>query len=190
MLATDKIGIGYGFQTSVSACVKAPNLLIGHVKITFVSSTVFNVSCIDCTLSNCVCVLKTGMSVMVVYQPAFVLLPVNITGPWYSEKSLQVLKEVSQALSRSKRVVGLIIAGIAALITLIASTTASAIALTQEVKTANFVNHLAKNVTNVLSIQEDLDRHLEQQIDVLYNTIQTIREEFRSLRIRSHLVSC
>ena len=70
---------------------------------------------------------------MVVYQPAFVLLPVNITGPWYFEKSLQVLKEVSQALSRSKRVVGLIIAGIAALITLIASTTASAIALTQEV---------------------------------------------------------
>ena len=144
MLAIDKIGTGSGFQTSVSACVKAPNLLlIGHVKITFVSSTVFNVSCIDCTLSNCVSVLKTGMSVMVVYQPAFVLLPVNITGPWYFEKSLQVLKEVSQALSRSKRVVGLIIAGIAALITLIASTTASAIALTQEVKTANFVNHLA-----------------------------------------------
>ena len=80
MLAIDKIGIGYGFQTSVSACVKAPNLLIGNVKITFVSSTVFNVSCIDCTLSNCVSVLKTGMSVMVVYQPAFVLLPVNITG--------------------------------------------------------------------------------------------------------------
>ena len=107
---------------------------------------------------------------MVVYQPVFVLLSVSITGPWYSEKSLQVLEEVSQALSRSKRVVGLIIAGIAALITLIASTTA-AIPLTQEVKTATFVNHLAKNVTNVLSIQEDLDRHLEQQIDALYDTI-------------------
>jgi hypothetical protein len=25
---------------------------------------------------------------MVVYQPDFVLLPVNITGPWYSEKKL------------------------------------------------------------------------------------------------------
>ena len=108
------------------------------------------------------------MSVMVVCQPAFVLLPVSITGPWYSEKSFQVLEEVSQALSRSKRIVGSMIASIAALITLLASTTASAIALTQEVKTATFVNHLAKNVTNVLSIQEDLDRHLEQWIDVLY----------------------
>ena len=71
-------------------------------------------SCIDCTLSNCVKALKPVMSVMVVYQPAFVLLPVSITGHWYSEKGLQVLEEVSQALSRSKRVVGLIIAGIAA----------------------------------------------------------------------------
>ena len=53
---------------NISAYVKAPNLLlIGHVKITFVSSTVFNVSCIDCTLSNCVNVLKSGMSVVVVY---------------------------------------------------------------------------------------------------------------------------
>ena len=83
----DKIGIGSGFQTSVSAYVKVPNiLLIGYVKITFVSSMVFEVSCIDCKLSNCVSVLKTGMSVMVIYQPAFVLLPVSITRPWYSEK--------------------------------------------------------------------------------------------------------
>jgi Ca2+/H+ antiporter len=81
---------------------------------------------------------------MVVYQSAFVLLLVSITEPWYSEKDLQILEEVSQTLSRSKRVVGLIIGGIAALITLIAtSTIASAIALTQEVKTATFVNRLA-----------------------------------------------
>ena len=54
---------------------------------------VFNVSCIDCTLSNCVSVLKSGMSVMVAYQPAFALLPVSMTGPWYSEKkSTQILE--------------------------------------------------------------------------------------------------
>lgn len=81
----DKTGIRSGFQTSVTACVKPPNLLlIGHVKITFVSSTVFNVSYIDCTFSNCVSMLKHGMFVMVGHQPAFVLLPVSIAGPWYS----------------------------------------------------------------------------------------------------------
>jgi hypothetical protein len=80
------------------------------------------------------------MSVMVVYQPVFDLLPVSIRRHWYHEKGLQVL----EALSRNKRVVSLIIAGIAALITLIASTTTSEITLTQEVKTSTFVNHLAK----------------------------------------------
>ena len=104
----------------------------------------------------------------------------SITGPWYSEKSLQVLEEVSQALSRSKRVVGWIIASIAALITLIAGTTASAIALTQEVEIATFVKHLAKYVTNVLSIQEDLDRHLEEKIDVLYDIFNYWRADSES----------
>ena len=76
----------------------------------------------------------------------------SITGPSYSEKKLTSTGR-SESGSKQKREgsVGLIIAGIAALITLIASNTASAIALTQEVKTATFVNHLAKNVTNVKS---------------------------------------
>ena len=46
----------------------------------------------------------------------------------------------------SKGIVDLIIAGIVALIKLITSTTASAIALTQEVKTGTFGNHLAKRL--------------------------------------------
>jgi hypothetical protein len=59
---------------------------------------------------------------------------------------------------------GLIPAGTAALITVTASTTASAIVLMQEVKTATFVNHLAKDNTNALSTQEDLDRCLEHRL--------------------------
>ena len=49
---------------------------------------------------------------------------------------------MNQALKRSKSVVALIIAGIAALIALIASTINSAMALAQEVKTASLVNLL------------------------------------------------
>jgi hypothetical protein len=46
MLAIDKFETGSGFQTKVSACVKAPNLLlIGHVKITF-SSIILVMVCI------------------------------------------------------------------------------------------------------------------------------------------------
>jgi hypothetical protein len=49
------------------------------------------------------------------------------------------------------------------------------------------LNDLAKNVTNALSTQEDLERCLEQQIDAPYDTIQTVGEENLSLRVRSHL---
>jgi hypothetical protein len=95
MFAVDKIRIGSGFrtvtgsefQTNVSVCVKASNLLlIGYVKITFVSSMVFNVHCIDCTLSSCISVLKSGVSVRVVCQPDFVILSMHMTGPCYSGK--------------------------------------------------------------------------------------------------------
>jgi hypothetical protein len=54
---------------------------------------------------------------------------------------------------------------ITALIAVIANTTASVFALTQEVKTTTFVNNLARNVTDALSIQEDLDRFLEKYPD-------------------------
>jgi hypothetical protein len=82
MLATDKSETYSGFQASVSPCVKSPNLLlIDHVKITFVSPSVFNVSCIDCILSNCVNALKYGMPVIVACQSAFIILSMSITGP-------------------------------------------------------------------------------------------------------------
>ena len=169
VFAMDKNGTCSGVIVNITSCITPPNLLlIGNVTFVIGSDNEFSVSCFNCLLSNCVSALDDGQSVMVVHQPALNIIPINLSEPWYSEKGLQVLEEVSQALSRSKRVVGLIIAGIAALITLRASTTASAIALTQEVKTATFVNYLAKYVTNALSNQEDLDRHLEQWIDVLY----------------------
>lgn len=62
-MAIDKIGTGSGFGTSVSACVEVPDLLlIGRVKITFVSLMAFNVNCVNYTLSNCVSALISGMS--------------------------------------------------------------------------------------------------------------------------------
>ena len=75
---------------------------------------------------------------------------------------------MNQALKRSKSVVALIIAGIAALIALIASTINSAIALAQEVNTATLVNlldpagksvfFLRKGVCSLLILWQKSDR--------------------------------
>ena len=81
---------------------------------------------------------------------------------------MHVLEEISQALKRSKSVVALIIAGIAALIALIASTINSTIALAQEVNTATLVNlldppgksvfFLRKGVCSLLILWQKSDR--------------------------------
>ena len=71
-----------------------------------------------------------------------------------------------------------IIAAIAALITLIASTTASANALTQEAKTATFVNHLAEKVTQALSSRK-FRQTLEQRIDALMILFKLLERRVR-----------
>ena len=52
---------------------------------------------------------------------------------------------------------------------------------------ASFDNHLLENVTNVLSMQDDLDRHLEQRIDTLYDIVQIMEHELLGMKVRSHL---
>ena len=86
--------------------------------------------------------------------------------------------------------VGLIIASVVALTTLIASASTSALALAQEEKTS-FVNHLAEYVINALRTQEDLDKQLEQRIDTLYDIVQIMGDEVQGMKVRTHLeLSC
>lgn len=91
------------FQTNVSAYEKPP-IPIGHVKITFLLSSVSNERGTDCTLSNCICVLLSGISVMMVYHPAFLLLPVILTVTLNSDISLQTLEQVSQVRQEVQRI--------------------------------------------------------------------------------------
>jgi hypothetical protein len=54
------------------------------------------------SLSNFVSVLYDGKSVMVVHQPAFIMIPVNLSEPWHSEIGLQILEELDHTLARNK----------------------------------------------------------------------------------------
>ncbi|XP_074188343.1 endogenous retrovirus group K member 113 Env polyprotein-like [Rhinolophus sinicus] len=80
---------------NISACVPSPYaLLIGNVNVHFIENQ-FSVSCSNCSLANCISWVPLGTHVMILKQPSFVMLPVNISGPWYAERSLQVLKKLS-----------------------------------------------------------------------------------------------
>ena len=72
--------------TEITACVPEPYaLLVGNVHI-IVHDSVYNASCIKCNLTNCVTSVEDDTKIVVLYQPAFIMIPVNITGPWNNEK--------------------------------------------------------------------------------------------------------
>lgn len=147
-------GSGSSWNVSVTANVPDPYaLLIGNITIDLGNEAqIYNISCINCSLSNCI--NSSVSTVVILQQPAFVFLPVNISGNWYGNTGIAVLQKVEQALSRTKRFVVLLVAGITALITLIASATASAISLSQTVQTESYVNELAFNISRALQAQQ------------------------------------
>lgn len=172
---------------NVSACVPSPYaLLIGNINVYFVGDQ-FNVSCNNCILTNCISWVPLGTQVMILKQPSFIMLPVNISGPWYAERSLQVLKEIEYALSRQKRFVGLLIAGIMALVTIIATAATAAVALSQTIQNAHYVNTLSKNVTLALGTQEAIDEKLEQKVNALYDAVQYMGEVIQGMKVKFHL---
>ena len=90
---------------------------------------------------------------------------------------------------RSQRFVGLLILGIAALITAITFLTVAAISLTQQVHTAQYVDTMSKNISLTLATQEAIDRKLEMRIDALDEAIMHIGTELQALKVKLAL-SC
>lgn len=177
-------------QRNVTACVKPPYvLLIGNVTIHVANNSQFNVSCINCKLSSCVTWLPKKQRVIILHQPSFAMLPVNVSGEWYADKGYQVLVKLEVALSRPIRAVGLIIAGVTALIMLIASSVTAAISLSQTVQTATYVNSLSKNVSTALDTQELIDQKLSTKIDALYEVVFWMGDEIQALKVKTRL-SC
>jgi hypothetical protein len=102
-------------------------LLAGSINISK-NRTIFYSSCSNCNLTSCVDNYING-SLLIVKQSPYILVPINFTGLWYHDRGLQVVKEIKSLLVREKRFVGLLIAGIVAAITAIATITIAAVAL-------------------------------------------------------------
>ncbi|XP_055438900.1 endogenous retrovirus group K member 13-1 Env polyprotein-like [Bubalus kerabau] len=158
-------------------------LLVGSVKIQ-PGLRNYDVTCNNCTLTNCVRGITNRTRVLVLRQPAFVMVPVKINGSWYDEKGLELWREVEGALMRYRRGIGLIILGFVALVTLIASSITAALTLAQSVQTATCVNNLAQNVSVTLGTQEDIDKKLEDRLNALYDDVKFLGEEVQSIKLR------
>uniref|UniRef100_A0A8V5GWB6 Uncharacterized protein n=1 Tax=Melopsittacus undulatus TaxID=13146 RepID=A0A8V5GWB6_MELUD len=123
-----------------------------------------------------------------VKQPDYVFLPVNLTQDWYADSGSEVLELVTkQLLRREKRVVGLIIAGIVALITAITVTTIASISLSASIQTAAFVNSLSVNISHAFKLQEEWDEKIELTVNALKDTVDLIGRQVEILSIKESL---
>ena len=104
-------------------------------------------------LSSCLTPQYNVRSFVVLQRPSYLIVPVTVTTHWYDNYGLAILQQL-QDLMRSWWFVGLLILGIAALISAITSVTVAAISLTQQVHTAQYVDTMSKNVFLTLATQE------------------------------------
>lgn len=96
----------------------------------------YHVACNECVLTNCVPISspnRRNLPTMffLVMQPPYVLLPVEVEDPWYANYGYQLALELQAQVKRVKRFLGLLLAGITVLVSLIATATISTVALSQ-----------------------------------------------------------
>ena len=73
-----------------------------------------------------------------------------------------------------------LILGITALISIITSLTALAVALTKQVHTATFADQLYRNITLALTTQEIIDKKLSDKVDALEKAVMAMKQKIIS----------
>ena len=139
----------------------------------------------NCFISNCVDGndYNKYKAVMIVNQPPYLMVPVKLEGQSFDDYALKVLYELNGLISRSKRFIAALVVGITALIAIIASVTVSVVVLTKEVQTASFVDQLSKNVCVALTMQEIIDKKIENKVNSLEEAVLLMGQEITNLKI-------
>lgn len=76
--------------------------MIGNVNISKTKSG-WNITCENCTLSNCVMGIGDDKQLLIVHPPAFLLIPTNISGKWVDESGVDIWRKITNELARKKR---------------------------------------------------------------------------------------
>jgi hypothetical protein len=109
-------------------------------------------------------------------------------GPWYHDRGLQVVKEIKSLLVREKRFVGLLIAGIVAAITAIATMATAAVALSQSIQNAHYINTLTQNVSYAFQQQVAIDEKIDIRLNSLEAALLAMGDEVQMLKFHQDLL--
>ena len=72
-------------------------ILVGSVTLSK-NASLYHVHCFNCTLTNYIRGIENNSGALIV-KP-FVMMPVNLTEPWYEESGLELWNKVCTALAR------------------------------------------------------------------------------------------
>ncbi|XP_035582304.1 endogenous retrovirus group K member 13-1 Env polyprotein-like isoform X2 [Zalophus californianus] len=189
-----------GFPTGpltfqIRACLSPPFLFVvgdgSVVPEAKANRTLYKITCEECYLTNCLPLPSAPnptKKVFLAMQPPYLMMPVEVRGPWYRDYGYQFAQELEGLLSRGRRFLGLLIAGITALVSLIASATVSTVALSQGIHTAAHVNSLAHNVSQTLATQGSMDRKILARLDGLEQAVEYLGTQYSLLHTRLSFV--
>ncbi|XP_013365584.1 PREDICTED: endogenous retrovirus group K member 25 Env polyprotein-like [Chinchilla lanigera] len=163
-------------EIAVEACVHSPfSLLVDLFPFNLTIRPFeggYKLSCSTCFLTNCLnSSLSMPLCVFVLHKPLFVIILVCLPDPWEASTPIGLLSVLRDTLTRSKRFVGLVIAGIAAVITLLASASLSVVSLMETQRSASYVNEFAINMTSTLLLQEQVNHQLITRLDALEEAV-------------------
>lgn len=119
--------------------------------------SVYDISGKDCYLTNCINSSTNPKAFLLFCRPSHILLPVNLSSPWYEDSVIFASQHGANALSDPKRFIAELILGITARIAIVGSVAVSTTALIQQIYTANHVNTLSKKVSMAQVTQEGID---------------------------------
>jgi hypothetical protein len=132
-------------KRGLQACVHLFAVVVGDLNITK-NGSIYEINCLTCNLTACTNTYNKGEMILVVRHIPYLLITTNFTSPWYPDKGLYIGNEVKSLLVREKRSIDLIIAGIVAAITAIATSAMAAVTLSQSIQSVHYVNTLTQNV--------------------------------------------
>ncbi|KAL0589139.1 envelope glycoprotein [Plecturocebus cupreus] len=125
----------------------------------------YSIYCENCILTNCIdSSLFPVHTLLLVHQPPYVMLPVNVSGPWYDEKALLVFQQV--------------------LVSVVATAATAAVSLAHSVQTATYVNHLAKNISVTMGTQMDIDKKMDEKLNALEQTVTILGDKLYNIQNR------
>ncbi|XP_029093418.1 endogenous retrovirus group K member 6 Env polyprotein-like [Monodon monoceros] len=166
------------------SCVKLPYIFLKGPAVW--NETQGIIMCKNCSLYNCI---NSSISFNISTESLYILrartglwLPVNLVREWQESLPMAVLQYLVDALKRSKRFVGMLIAAVMGIIAITATAAVAGVALEQSIQTVDYITDWHKNSGMLWSYQRQIDSEiadLQQAVVMLGDQLVNLQRQMK-----------